>query len=362
MKIGIIGNYGATNIGDDAILTAILKSLSGHEITVLSSDPKKTSSQFGVDSVPLFPLGVRSSLKNGFRRTIRAIKDVDVVVLGGGGLFQDNYIYACMLWYWQVVWVRILNKPLFIYATGVGPLKTWLGKKLARWAYNEADVITVRDKYSRDTLHKIGVLEQNIYTTTDPAFIYNAPEVTKDRTKNLFVVSIRPWLNYNGKIISSFTKYLEELKKEKDIEIVFVCMQQIKEKDHKVIDPIIKKIGGQLYIPSNFSELIQVMQKAEFAIGMRYHFLIAAILTQTPILPVSYSPKINELLNGTPLEKYILPVNKLSADSLKEGMKRLSVDYNNVKVYQKARLSVLQERAHDHVKSFKDYLKTFDQK
>ncbi|MBU0727093.1 polysaccharide pyruvyl transferase family protein, partial [Patescibacteria group bacterium] len=115
-------------------------------------------------------------------------------------------------------------------------------------------------------------------------------------------------------------------------------------------------------IPNNFSNLLQTMQTAEFAIGMRYHFLIAAMLTKTPVLPISYSPKVDELFNGTPLEKYLLPVSKLSVDSLTNYLKRLSVDYNNVKVYLKARKNNLQELAQNHIDSFNDYLKTFDQK
>ena len=370
MKIGIIGNYGATNIGDDAILTAILKSFSGHDITVFSANPDKTTNEHGVDAVHLFPLGIRSSIKQGFRRSIKVLKDVDVVILGGGGLFQDDYLYACMLWAWQVFWVKRMNKPLFIYGTGVGPLKTWLGKKLTKWAYKQADVITVRDHYSRDLLYKIGLSfraspseadeprsEQNICSTADPTFIYKTPEVIKDRTKNLFIVSIRPWLKYNSKIISSFISFLEQLKAEKDVEFIFTCMQQIKEHDHRVIDHVLKKVGGELYIPKHFSDLIQVMQTTEFAIGMRYHFLIAALLTQTPVLPISYSPKVDELFKRTPLEPYLIPIKNLSADNLRQHLKRLSVDYNNVKVHEKFRMNQLCELAKKNVDLFNEFTK-----
>lgn len=357
MKIGIIGNYGATNIGDDAILTAILKSFSEHEITVFSANPGKTTNEYGVDAVHLFPLGIRSSIKQGFRRSAKALKDVDVVILGGGGLFQDDYLYACMLWAWQVFWVKHMKKPLFIYGTGVGPLKTWLGKKLTKWAYKQADVITVRDNYSRDLLYKIGILEHNICSTSDPAFVYKTPETIKDRTKNLFIISLRPWLKYNSKIISSFTSFLEQLKTEKDAEFIFTCMQQIKEHDHRVIDHVLKKVGGELYIPKHFSDLIQVMQTAEFAIGMRYHFLIAALLTQTPVLPISYSPKIDELFKRNPLEPYLIPIKNLSADNLKQHLKRLSVDYNNVKVHEKFRTNQLRELAQKNVDLFNEFTK-----
>lgn len=362
MKIGIVGNYGATNIGDDAILTAILKSLSGHKITVFSANPNKTKLDFGVKVAPLFPLGVRSLFKIGFRKSIKAMKDVDVVILGGGGLFQDNYLYACFIWAWQVFWAVYFKKPLFIYGTGVGPLKTRIGKWLTEWVYSKAEVITVRDQYSKDILSKIGVIEQKIYTTSDPTFLYRRPGISKDRTKNVFIISLRPWLKYNSKIISTFSSFLEKLKKEKNAEFIFTCMQQVKEHDKRIIDAVCKKVGGELYIPRHFTDLIQVMQSAEFAIGMRYHFLVAALLTETPVLPISYSPKIDMLFKGTRLESYITPVNHLSSTTLEENLKRLSVDYNNVKIFERAQKSKLRELADKNVDLFYDFAKTFDQK
>ena len=362
MKVGIIGNYGATNIGDEAILTAMIKSLSDHKITVFSADYKKTSVEYGIDSAPLFPLGLRSFFKNGFRRSIKALKKTDIVILGGGGLFQDNHLYACLLWAWQVFWVTWFKKPLIIYGTGVGPLKTAIGKRITKWAYEQADLIAVRDEYSRDLLHKIGVSEQDIYITSDPVFIYNRSDIAKERAKNLFVISIRPWLGYNSKIIDSFVPFLEKLKAEKNAEFIFVCMQQIREHDHKVIDPIMKKVGGELFIPKHFSDLIEMMRTAEFAIGMRYHFLMSAIITGTPVIPVSYSPKVDELFADTPLSSYVIPVGELSADVLENRLKRLSVDYNNVKIYERTRCNHLNELAKENAVMLDDFIKTFDQK
>ena len=362
MKIGIIGNYGATNIGDDAILTALLKSLSRHEVTVFSADSTGTHQNFGVKSVPLFPLGFRSLLKFRFHRSIQAVKNMDVIILGGGGLFQDSYLYACLLWAWQIFWVTRFKKPFFVYGTGVGPLKTRLGKIITKWAHNYASLITVRDKISADTLGALE-LEPEIITTADPAFLYKEADISKERVKNRFIISVRPWLNQNLKIINAFTVFLEKIKTEKhDAEFIFVSMQQVKEHDRRVIDFILKKTGGELYIPLHFSDLVHTMKMAEFAIGMRYHFLIAALITKTPALPVSYSPKVDELFRDTPLEKYIIPVNNLSAKTLEDKLKLLSVDYNNVQIYEKAQSSKLEELAQKNVNLFIEYIKSFDQK
>lgn len=358
MKIGLIGNYGATNIGDGSILRAILKSHPDHEFTVFSSNPSSTHKDLGVKSAPIFPLGLRSFFRYGFKRSIKALHSVDAVILGGGGLMQDEYLFACFLWAWQIFWVKLFKKPLFIYATGIGPLKTWIGKKLTKWIYSYASGITVRDHTSQNYLHKLGLSLDNIEITSDPAFLFKYVEQEHSRQPHTYIISLRPWLKYNHKIIFTFTHYIEKLKKEKNAKFIFVCMQSIKEHDHRIIDPLIKKVGGVLLKPRHFSELLETMKQAEFAIGMRYHFLIAAILTNTPALAISYSHKVDSLYKHSVLEPYMLPISELTPENLEKKMSRLSVDYNNVKVFQKRRNQDLKELAEKNIKYFEGFIKT----
>jgi polysaccharide pyruvyl transferase CsaB len=358
MKIGLIGNYGATNVGDESILRAILKSHPGHEFTVFSANPKVTHKEIGVSSAPLFPLGIRSLFKHGFKRSIKAIRSVDAVILGGGGLMQDEYLFACFLWAWQIFWVKFFKKPLFIYATGVGPLKTWIGRKLTKWIYSYAVGITVRDHTSQNYLHRLGLPLDNIEITSDPAFLFKHVEQEHGRQPHTYIVSLRPWLKYNAKIISAFTHYIQKLKEEKNAKFIFVCMQSIKEHDHRIIDPILKKVDGTLLKPKHFSELLEAMRQAEFAIGMRYHFLIAALLTHTPALAISYSHKVDSLYKHSVLEPYMLPVSELTPEHLEKRMSRLSVDYNNAKVFQKRRSEDLKELAEKNIKFFEGFIKT----
>ncbi len=361
MKIGVIGNYGATNSGDDAILTAILKIVSGHQVTIFSAHPEAWESTSNTTSVALFPLGVRSFFKYKFKPSLEALKKVDVVILGGGGLFQDKRLYACFLWAWQLFWVRRLKKPLFIYATGVGPLETILGRWLTRISYRHANVITVRDLESAECLKRIGI-KKDVRVVADPVFLNPKPEKADFRTKKLFMISLRPWLNKDPKIIHFFGEFLAYLKAEREAEFVFVCMQAEKESDLKIIKPLIRRVGGRIYLPKNFSELLEQVEKAEFAIGMRYHFMIASLLTHTPLIPLSYTTKTTSLFLGTPLEKQIIPIEKLSLTELKENFKALSIGYNNTIVYQKVLAKNLSERAEEGAEVLREFLKTFDPK
>lgn len=363
MKIGIIGNYGATNVGDDAILTSILKVCKSDEVTVFSSNSQAFNSDETKKAAPLFPLGLRSFFRIGFKPSIHSLKEQDFVVLGGGGLFQDNYLYACFLWAWQVFWVKHFKKPLFVFSTGVGPLNTKIGRFLTKWAYSYAQQIIVRDSYSADLLRKIGV-KGDIQVAADPVFSLDS-KLTSDnsasREKGLFVISVRPWLGYNKKTINVLTRFLLKLKEERGAHFIFACMQEIKEDDLQLIKPLIKKLGGEIHLSKNFDDLLRVMCRAEFAIGMRYHFMIAALMTSTPILPISYTAKTTSLFDQSRLSSHLIELKDLDFDRLLKVFKELSVGYNNTLIYQSQLTQQLKERSNEAIEAFELFRKTFDQ-
>ena len=82
-KIVISGYYGFANAGDEAMLTAIVKSLRKTEasvdLTVISGNPQSTATKHLVNSVHRFsPLEIYSEVAN-----------CDLLLSGGGSLLQD---------------------------------------------------------------------------------------------------------------------------------------------------------------------------------------------------------------------------------------------------------------------------------
>jgi len=82
--------YGGENVGDDAILAAIVEQLRGVtpgvEITAVTRDPDLMAKHLGISAIEF--RGLRNRLA-----TYRAIASTDVLIVGGGALIAE-YTYG----------------------------------------------------------------------------------------------------------------------------------------------------------------------------------------------------------------------------------------------------------------------------
>ncbi|MFQ5500187.1 MAG: polysaccharide pyruvyl transferase family protein, partial [Candidatus Zixiibacteriota bacterium] len=102
MNIAIWGYYGFANVGDEAILACMLDELQrtrlGGNVTVYSGNPKNTQRSHRVQAVSgilpdRFMDRVIRSLGRGrseYFRSLKAFKNADLIIVGGGGLFFDG--------------------------------------------------------------------------------------------------------------------------------------------------------------------------------------------------------------------------------------------------------------------------------
>src|SRR4030067_2772022 len=177
MKILIIGWFGAGNIGDEAILLAELHAMreriSDAEFHILSFDPERTQRPVSGLQQVVNIIGVGSKhkfLRTDSRGLWHPLTTVDMVVIGGGGIFQDIYNHSPIPFFTlMVVLSKLLSKRVVIHSVGVGPIRTWIGKRLTRAAANLADSVTVRDHESQYILASIGV-NKDVGISSDPAF------------------------------------------------------------------------------------------------------------------------------------------------------------------------------------------------
>jgi len=114
---------------------------------------------------------VHSIKRCNFSKIITELFQTDVFISGGGTLFQNATSNHSFLYYIGLVWLaKILRKKVMIFAQGFGPLSGRINRFLARSILNKADLITLRDKDSLNSLKGLGVTKPAIKLTADPTF------------------------------------------------------------------------------------------------------------------------------------------------------------------------------------------------
>lgn len=337
-KIVIFGWYGHSNTGDEAILAAMMENLrkvmdENVEFTVLSSNPQNVMKQHNVKSINV-------SLLRNHVEIIRAMKNADLFILGGGGLLFDWYDkripWNIIGWLKPIILTKLMNKPVITYALGVGPIHSTLGKILTRAALNRVDLITVRDLESKKVLDNIGVYKPPIYITIDPAISLSQPDtvrineifITENMPKNekLVGISIRSWSMWNSKKYTDMVNVLAQVAdyiiSKLNAFIVFIPMQFTEGDDDRHIKADIfsnmyyKNRAHIITTEYTLQELLGIVGQMDVMIGMRLHSLIFAAATNVPMVGLIYDPKVKGFLDMIGQERYTIDIKNLDYDTL----------------------------------------------
>ncbi len=311
LQIAISGSYGGMNLGDEAILEGILRQLRATvpaDILVLSKNPADTLARHDVERV----IAPRSLTR---REMAAEIQRLDLLILGGGGILYDRDAEEYVR---EVFIAHELNVPVFVYAISAGPLTEQRARHAVRDALNAAPstVVTVRDRLGHRLLEDVGVTRE-IHLTADPAFLLERETLPADAlraegvdvTRRLVGFSVRepgpaaPDINpdeYYGLLANA----ADFMIKRYDADVVFVPMEKTDvQHSHAVVAHMQKaesaEILRQRYTPR---QLIDVMGHFEFAVGMRLHFLIFAVLCGTPFTALPYASKVAGLLEDLEME------------------------------------------------------------
>jgi len=301
-SILVIGNYGAGNLGDDAIFGGILTDLKAigytGKVTVMHGGQNISTDIYkGIKKVPFVPFGFRSRIRGISKDTLSAIRNADLVILGGGGLFTDQEsFFAPMLWATQIKACKRLNKPYICYGQSVGPLKHWLNRYITQKVFKHANGICVRDPLSKLALERLGI--KNVILGTDLAFswLYELKKMIKPEggsTKTL-LISLRFWPGTTQKDWEVYLKELKILAKKKNLKPILLAMDLRNKKELKAL----RQTGLEVFEPSSALGAFTGILRSKMLVSMRLHACIMAITAGTKFLAIAYSQKVSGLLNS----------------------------------------------------------------
>ena len=307
-NILISGYYGFDNIGDESILRTLITSLREKipdcRLTVLSHNPASTREKYGVEAVERMSPGA----------ILRAVRQCDMLISGGGSLLQDVTSSKSIHYYLFIIRLaKLLGKKVFIYSQGIGPIDHAFNRRATAQALKKADGIVVRDERSAKLLEQIGLPQERIVITADPVIRMKRPDRTVGR-EILARAGIKKdgrltvgWAirekNRDSTFVREITECIRWLRENYDAESVLIPFHY--EEDREVCSVIAERTNGAAKCLSEkylSEDMLSIIGNMDVLVGVRLHSMIYAAIMGVPIIGVSYDPKCTAFLNSVGLD------------------------------------------------------------
>jgi polysaccharide pyruvyl transferase CsaB len=310
-RVGITGSYGGLNLGDEAILQSIVaqlrRDLPQVEITVFSRDADDTKRRHGVERAVQVRKVARAEV-------MPEIERLDLLILGGGGILYDA---DARLYLREVSLAKEKRVPVMVYAIGAGPLDDIAVQKAVAESLEGVELITVRERSAQQVLEHAGV-HREITVTADPALLLKPEALPRgilkreglEGRRRLIGMSVRepgvaaPDLDvnsYHGLLANAADFMVDRF----DADVVFVPMERSvldTQHSHAVIAKMLRAQRATVLKGEYTSgQLLSLMGRFDFALGMRLHFLIFAAIQGTPFVALPYAGKVSGFLEALDL-------------------------------------------------------------
>ncbi|MDP4153482.1 MAG: polysaccharide pyruvyl transferase CsaB [Bacillota bacterium] len=314
----ICGYYGYHNAGDEALLKAVIRNLKSHRpdlnIAVLL---RKNANSIDLGNVKKYN---RFSLIS----ILKVLPRTSVMIFGGGNLIQDATSTKSLIYYIELLRLaKLFGLKTMLYANGIGPVTVNSNKKRVQSILNSVDIITLRENQSYALLKDFGVTKPDIRITADEVFtLFSKISLTDNKfsyinipQKPYIVVSLRNWKTADKHFEEKFAEFFEKLVEKYGYELVFMPMQDFEDSDICVRIKNRLSFKSRIFSGLSIEEMMYLISKSVFVVGMRLHALIFATGVAVPSIAVVYDPKVEGFLDFIDIPSFIrcenIEINKL---------------------------------------------------
>lgn len=278
----LTGYYGFGNFGDELLAEStrdiLLKCGTERErIAILSADPAESEKFLGIKAFNRWKL----------KEIIKACIAGRILILGGGGLFQDSTSFRSCVYYWAVIIIaRLCGMKIFAAGQSVGPLRSRFSAAITRHALSLCSKISVRDEPSMMLIEQLGL---KAGMTPDLALAAALP-ACGGASGSSVLFNARPGY---ASLAEDAAKKCREYAKKIGCSITGVALA-----DEDAAE--MKRLEAADLI--RFEDIITLRSLKDFpkaacgacaAAGMRLHFIELCLLFSVPVAACSYDPKVS---------------------------------------------------------------------
>ncbi|MEU2422006.1 polysaccharide pyruvyl transferase family protein [Streptomyces sp. NPDC007851] len=355
VRVGLFGLLGSGNLGNDGSLEALLGYLRaehpGAVVDALCGGPETVTARFGIPATRLH--WNRAEYRTASRagaiaakglgklvdvfRTAAWVRRHDVVIVPGMGVLEATlplrpwgFPYALFL---LCASGRLLGTRVALVSVGAAEIGDRPTRALVRWSARLAAYRSYRDAQSRAAMRAMGVDTARDEVYPDLAFALPAPPArTPSDSPGPVCVGVMDFYGGNddrARAEEIHRRYL-------DGTITFVRTLVAEGRpvrlltgdrcDRSVVDAILDAVDSPLVTaaePASLADLMNEMAAADTVVAVRYHNLICALKTGTPVLALCYAAKSDALMDRMGLGAYCHPAREVDADRLLEQFRDL---------------------------------------
>lgn len=317
------GYFGFKNFGDEAILSLIIDRLKlyKHRITVISSNPQYTKSKYN---------HIRSVYTFNFRDITGAILKSDCLISGGGSLLQDATSLKSLIYYLLIIFIALLlRKQVIIFAQGIGPINSSLGKFLTKNIIRHANYISVRDEKSYELLKKWGIKSDLL---CDPVF---SKKIDSQEKTNSVAIQLRGFKNVNEDFIDRLAQKVVHEFPKMDINI-YSLQDSIDLPVCKSFEKSVKLLNTDINVTVHSEltdeQIINGISGSKYLIAMRFHAIIIGLISGVKTMGINYDIKVKKLAS-----EFNLPIIDLTNnfENQFEELKNINLNQINALVKEK---------------------------
>ncbi len=272
MKIIITGFFGERNLGDEAILSALLSCLgSSHKLAL-------TCGRFPSVSGP--EMIARRGLR-AWPQYLAALKQADRVIFSGG-ILQDWSFEGITFFALRLLAASIFSAEPSLWGAGLGPIRKLAARRIARKALSRVRVAWLRDRGSRDLFTEL--TDNPACLGTDWSWSFPVEPSALAYANAPLAVNLRPWP------FSEWQSHVEAQQKHIDRQVIGVPARP---SDIAVIKQFFQ--AATVFSPESFADAGRQCQRFSYAIAMRYHIALVMLRSGLPVKLIAYDDKVANL-------------------------------------------------------------------
>ncbi|MGW1894100.1 polysaccharide pyruvyl transferase family protein [Streptomyces sp. NPDC002004] len=371
VRVGVFGLLGSGNLGNDGSLEALLGYLRAEHpeavVDALCGGPEAVTTRFGIPATRLH--WYRGEYRTASRagaiaakglgklvdvfRTAAWVRRHDVVIVPGMGVLEATlplrpwgFPYSLFL---LCASGRLMRTRVALVSVGAATIGNRPTRALVRWSARLAAYRSYRDAQSRDAMRAMGVDTARDEVYPDLAFALPTPQEWGIPRSELVgelgetppnpsappgpvcvgVMDFHGGNDDRARADEIYRRYLDGT-----IRFVRALVEEGRAVrlltgdgcDASVVAAILDAADSPLVTaaePSSLADLMKEMAAADTVVAIRYHNLICALKTATPVLALCYAAKSEALMAEMGLGAYCHPAREVDADRLLEQFRAL---------------------------------------